>query len=100
MKRKLKQQNPFGRCYECFKAIYRIFKSCRFPNSNEIFTKFRIYVHYVPDGNFNRKDEIIAIPRNLQIHFEQFSNETEESIRSMKTPIENKKKLREPVKIE
>lgn len=59
---------------------------------------FELYLHHVNVGSFKRRQTLISIIHNLHAYYTQFSAEIEESIKSMRTPIE--KKLKEFVKIE
>lgn len=59
---------------------------------------FEFYLHYAVVGTTKRRDTLIALIHNLHTYYAQFSAEIEESIKSMRTPIE--KKLKEFVKIE
>lgn len=63
-----------------------------------ILKSFELYLHRTTIGSEKRRHGIIAVVHNLHLYYTQFFAEIEDSIRSMRTPIE--KKLKEFVKIE
>lgn len=59
---------------------------------------FEFYLHYAAVGSSKRRDTLIAVIHNLHTYYAQFSSEIDDTIKTMRAPIE--KKLKEFVKIE
>lgn len=63
-----------------------------------ILQSFELYLQYLPTANAERRHALVAIVHNLHLYYTQFAGEIENTIKSIRTPIE--KKLKEFVKIE
>lgn len=64
----------------------------------KILKSFEFYLHSISVGANKKRVSLISIIHNLHAYYSQFSIEIDESVKSMRTPIE--KKLKEFVKIE
>lgn len=66
----------------------------------KILQSFEFYLQYlnVPQTSNSRRDSLVAIIHNLHLYYTQFNVEIDDTIKSIRTPIE--KKLKQFVKIE